>query len=215
MKRKIIRIDEEKCTGCGLCVAACHEGALRMAGGKARLVAASYCDGLGDCLPVCPAGAITITAADEKPAACPARQEKTARATDMLPAHEAEAVPGSPSRLAQWPCQLRLVPADAPFLKGARLLVAADCTAFANADVHERFMKDRITLIGCPKLDAVDYAGKLAEILLDNDIQSIEVLRMSVPCCGGMESAVKRALAQSGKAVPWHSSVVATDGEIR
>ncbi len=232
MKRNIIHIDEEKCNGCGLCVDACHEGALKLIDGKARLVSESYCDGLGNCLPECPTGAITIEereaagfdeaavqrhmqapeAAKPHACGCPSSQPK---AFDRRPAHttpimEAERT----SELMQWPCQIKLVPVNAPYFDGAKLLIAADCTAYAYADMHSRFMRGRVTLIGCPKLDMVDYTEKLTEIIRQNNIKSVEVLRMSVPCCGGIEYAVKQALMASGKMVPWHVTVISTDGEI-
>ena len=232
MKRNIITIDEEKCTGCGLCVDACHEGALQMVDGKARLVSESYCDGLGDCLPECPAGAIAIEEreaagydevavkkriaqknAEPAPCACPSTRAKTFERQPARPQTPAENTDGV-SELRQWPCQIKLVPATAPFLNGARLLIAADCTAYAYANIHSRFMKGKVTLIGCPKLDMVDYADKLKDILTHNDIKSIDVLRMSVPCCGGIENAVKQALVASGKMIPWHVTVISPDGDI-
>lgn len=238
MKRKIIHIDEDKCNGCGLCVDACHEGALQLIDGKARLVSESYCDGLGDCLPECPTGAITIEqreaqafdkaavekrmadnaiakkAADEPLACgCPSTHacsfDRPATSAPVSAPNEKRV-----SELRQWPCQIKLVPVNAPYFKGAKLLVAADCCAFANANVHSDYMKNRITLIGCPKLDGVDYSEKLAEIIKNNDIKSIDVLRMSVPCCGGLENAVKKALVSSGKMVPWSVTVIDTNGEI-
>ncbi|NPV29880.1 MAG: 4Fe-4S binding protein [Firmicutes bacterium] len=237
MKRKIVRIDEEKCDGCGLCVEACHEGALQLVDGKARLVSESYCDGLGDCLPECPAGALSIeereaAAYDEEAAkrhaevlkkaaperlacGCPgttARVIKREGCTHEAPAPQKAAAPES--RLRQWPCQIRLVPAGAPYLDGASLLVAADCTAYAYANIHEDFMRDRITLIGCPKLDDFDYAEKLAEILRAHEIEDITVLRMEVPCCGGIVKAVERALAGSAREVPWRAVTIGTDGRV-
>ena len=233
MKRSIIRIDEEKCNGCGLCVNACHEGALQMVDGKARLVSESYCDGLGACLPECPTGAIAIEereaavfdeaavqkhlADKQKPTpvvcGCPSVQAKTfAEKRDMVT--PVVSVTQSASELRQWPCQIKLVPVNAPYFENARLLIAADCTAFAYAETHSRFMKGKITLIGCPKLDMVDYTEKLTEILIHNNIRSIDVLRMSVPCCGGIEHAVKQALIASGKMIPWHVTVISPDGEI-
>ena len=235
MKRKIIRIDEEKCTGCGLCADACHEGAIEMVDGKARLAREDFCDGLGDCLPACPAGAISfeereapaydeeaVRAAGEKKRAaqpreggCPGSRtrvmgRKAAPAADPAPAAGGKA----PSRLGQWPCQIRLVPENAPFLDGAKLLIAADCTAYAYASVHEDFMKGRVTLIGCPKLDSADYSEKLARILAANDVRSVTVLRMEVPCCGGLEFAVKKALQASGKLIPWQVVTISVDGKI-
>ncbi len=231
MKRNIICIDEEKCNGCGLCVNACHEGALQMVGGKARLVSESYCDGLGACLPECPTGAITI---EEREAAGfdeAAVQKHLENKREKAPVHahgcpsaramslsekpvQAAPVAQSASELRQWPCQIKLVPVQAPFFDDAKLLIAADCTAYAYAGVHSRFMKGKVTLIGCPKLDMVDYTEKLTEILAHNDIRSIDVLRMSVPCCGGIEYAVKQALINSGKMIPWHVTVISPNGEI-
>ena len=229
MKRNIISIDQEKCNGCGLCVNACHEGALAMVNGKAQLMSESYCDGLGDCVPECPTGAITIEereAADfdkeavEKHMAarkqahmgggCPSSRAVMLERQPHTAAPKEEAV----SELGQWPCQIKLVPVNAPYFQGAKLLIAADCTAFANANIHSRFMRGKITLIGCPKLDMVDYAEKLTEILKNNDIKSVDVLRMSVPCCGGIEYAVKQALQSSGKMIPWQVTVIAPNGDI-
>jgi ferredoxin len=231
MKRNIIKIDEEKCNGCGLCVDACHEGALKLVDGKARLVSESYCDGLGNCLPQCPAGAITIEereaeSFDEKavqqhqqsaatqPAACGCPSAKTQEFGRRPAASAAAPAVESASELMQWPCQIKLAPVGAPFFDGAKLLIAADCTAYAYADMHRRFMRGRVTLIGCPKLDMTDYAEKLTEILKLHDIKSVEVLRMSVPCCGGIEQAVKQALIASGKKIPWHVTVISPDGTI-
>jgi len=233
MKRKIISINEEKCNGCGLCVNACHEGALQLIDGKARLVSESYCDGLGDCLPECPTGAITIEERDAQAFDKAAVKKRMAdkEATDETLAcgcpsthactfdRQAAATPSVPSErrvseLRQWPCQIKLVPVNAPYFNGAKLLIAADCCAFANANVHSDFMKNKITLIGCPKLDGVDYSQKLTEIIKNNDIKSIDVLRMSVPCCGGLENAVKKALIGSGKMIPWRVTVIDTNGEI-
>lgn len=235
MKRNIVTIDEQKCNGCGLCVNACHEGALRIEDGKARLVSDSYCDGLGNCLPECPAGAISIKEKEadpfdraavlaaggippeenELPCGCPGSQ---ARSLHTSGAHTVEACctePGQPvSELAQWPCQIKLVPVNAPYFKGARLLVAADCAAYARAAFHQDFMRGRITLVGCPKLDSVDYSEKLGAILRANDIRSIMVVRMEVPCCGGLEQAVRDALLSSGKMIPWQVVTLATDGSV-
>ena len=191
MIRKIIRIDEEKCSGCGLCASACHEGAIDIVDGKAKLVRENFCDGFGDCLPNCPAGAISF--------------------------EEREAAPGSArpvSRLNQWPCQLKLLPTQAPFFDGAKLLIAADCTAYAYANLHEDFMKGKITVIGCPKLDAVDYSEKLTMIIRDNDIKSVTILRMDVPCCGGLQRAAETALKNSGKFIPWQVVTISRDGRI-
>ncbi len=234
MLRKMVQIDEEKCNGCGLCVNACHEGALQMVNGKAKLVSDSYCDGLGACLPECPAGAIAIVereaapfdeeavkkhlAAKKAPAAaplacgCPGTHARTIAREAGESRAERVAVG---SQLRQWPCQLKLVPASAPYFDGAHLLVAADCTAFAYANLHADFMVGKITVIGCPKLDGVNYAEKLTEILRTHDIKSVTVLRMEVPCCGGLAYAVREALAASGKIIPWRVVVIGTDGDIR
>lgn len=200
MIRKIISIDEEKCNGCGTCAAACHEGAIGMVDGKAKLMRDDYCDGLGDCLPACPAGAITFT-------------EREAAAYDRS-AVQAKKSPEPVSRLSQWPVQIKLAPLKAPYFDGARLLIAADCTAYAYAGFHEKFIRNHVTLIGCPKLDSIDYSEKLTEILKNNDIQSINVVRMEVPCCGGIEYAVKTAMQASGKFIPWQVTVISTDGRI-
>ena len=231
MTRKIIHIDEEKCNGCGACAAACHEGAIGMADGKAKLMRDDYCDGLGDCLPVCPTGAITFVereaaAYDEAavkagrskqggtlPCGCPGTQSRVIKHEPCDCAGQ-EARQERPSRLSQWPVQIKLVPVNAPYFDGAKLLVAADCTAYAYAEFHERFIKGRITLVGCPKLDGVDYAEKLTAIIKNNDIQSVTVVRMEVPCCGGLENAVKTALQNSGKFIPWQVVTISTDGSI-
>ena len=228
MLRKIIKIDEEKCNGCGACAAACHEGAIEMIDGVAKLTREDYCDGLGDCLPACPTGAITFEereapAYDELavrqnkmqkhgvklPCGCPGTQSKTIKreATVSRPAAVA-------SRLSQWPCQIKLVPVNAPYFDGANLLIAADCTAFAYGNFHEEFIRNHITLIGCPKLDEGDYAEKLTQIISLNNIKSVKIVRMEVPCCGGIENAVKRALQASGKFIPWQVVTVSTDGKI-
>lgn len=230
MKRKIIKIDEDKCTGCGLCAEACHEGAIGMVDGKAKLLREDYCDGLGDCLPACPTGAITFEereapAYDEEavrraklekqgqtlPCGCPGSQSRAIR-RDTVP--EAGAPVPVSSRLSQWPVQIKLVPVHAPYFDGADLLVAADCTAFAYGNFHNEFIRDRITLVGCPKLDDVDYAEKLTAILAGNEIRSLTVVRMEVPCCGGIEQAAKRALQASGKFIPWQVVTISTDGRI-
>lgn len=203
MIRKIIQIDTEKCNGCGLCAKACHEGAIGMVDGKAKLLRDDYCDGLGDCLPACPVNAISFAvreAAAYDEAAVLAQKEKDAQLQG--------------SQLQQWPVQIRLVPVEAPFFQGADLLVAADCTAYAYAEFHKDFIRGRVTLIGCPKLDSVDYAEKLTEIFRNNEIRSVTVVRMEVPCCGGMENAVKRALHDSGKFLPWRVVTISTDGKI-
>lgn len=233
MIRRIIEIDKEKCNGCGLCANACHEGAIGMVDGKATLPRDDYCDGLGDCLPVCPTGAITFVereaaAYDEaavqenmakkgkSPCACPGSQSKLLEVQEKMAAKaEEEAAPAAvPSRLRQWPVQIKLAPIKAPYFDGAKLLIAADCTAYAYGNFHEEFMKGKITLVGCPKLDMVDYSEKLTEIIKQNDIQSVTIVRMEVPCCGGMEMAAKKALQASGKFIPWQVVTISTDGKI-
>lgn len=229
MLRQIIQIDEEKCNGCGLCAAACHEDAIGMVDGKAKLLRDDYCDGLGDCLPACPTGAIRFVqreaaAYDEAAvkAAQAARCAPTgggcpgarAKALHRAPASPEAPLAPAPSQLAQWPVQIKLAPVNAPWFQGAHLLVAADCTAYAYADFHNRFMRRHITLIGCPKLDGVDYAEKLTAILRENEIKSVTVVRMQVPCCGGLEQAVKTALQASGKFIPWQVAVISTEGNL-
>ena len=230
MIRKIIKIDEEKCNGCGACAAACHEGAIEMIDGKAKLTREDYCDGLGDCLPACPTSAITfeereapaydetaVLAAKEKkasaplPCGCPGTQSKAIN-RDTCECSSTSA-PVS-SQLRQWPVQIKLVPVNAPYFDGANLLVAADCTAYAYGNFHNEFIRNRITLIGCPKLDEGDYTEKLTAIIKNNDIKSVTVVRMEVPCCGGIENAVKRALMASGKFIPWRVVTVTTDGRL-
>ena len=205
MKRKIIKIDEEKCNGCGLCAEACHEGAIDIVGGKAKLMREDFCDGFGDCLPNCPTGAITF-------------EEREAPEYDETAVKEAKNSPVSAvkptSRLAQWPCQIKLVPTQAPFFDGAKLLIAADCTAYAYANMHEDFMKGKVTIIGCPKLDGVDYTDKLTEIIRNNDIKSVTIVRMEVPCCGGLQRAAENALKNSGKFIPWQVVTISRDGKI-
>ena len=213
MIRKIIVIDEEKCNGCGACAAACHEGAIGMVDGKAVLLRDDYCDGLGDCLPTCPTGAITFV---EREAAAYDEAAVLAKKAEALKGTAPRQAPqdGAVSHLAQWPVQIKLVPVEAPWFNGARLLIAADCTAYARADFHQRFMRGRITLIGCPKLDEGDYAEKLTEILRRNDIRELTIVRMDVPCCGGMQRAAETALRQSGKFIPWQVVTLGRDGNI-
>lgn len=230
MLRKIIKIDEDKCIGCGKCATACHEGAIEMVNGVAKLTREDYCDGLGDCLPACPTDAISFEereapAYDAEAVKQNMLAKKLAKATFTCPGsiskainrevrHEQKFNTPAQSRLMQWPCQIKLVPVSAPYFDGANLLVAADCTAYAYANIHEEFMKNRITLIGCPKLDQGDYSEKLTEIISKNNIQSVTVVRMEVPCCGGIENAVKRALKASGKLIPWQIVTISTDGKI-
>jgi len=228
MIRKIIKIDEDKCNGCGACAAACHEGAIEMIGGKAKLTREDYCDGLGDCLPACPVDAITFeereAPAYDEAAVLAAKQSKHAPLPCGCPGTLSKAIrreepicaPSAPvsSQLSQWPVQIKLVPVKAPYFEGANLLVAADCTAFAYGDFHREFIRNHITLIGCPKLDEGDYAEKLTAILSNNNIKSVTVVRMEVPCCGGIENAVKRALQASGVFIPWRVVTVSTDGRI-
>ncbi len=232
MLRKIIKIDEEKCDGCGLCVSACHEGAIGLVGGKAKLLRDDYCDGLGNCLPVCPTGAIAFeerealafdeTAVSESMASkaspplacgCPGTN---ARAINREPSQSVESAPtrSAPSQLAQWPVQIKLVPVNAPYFKNARLLISADCAAYAYGNFHSDFMRNKVTLIGCPKLDEGDYGEKLTAILQSNDIKSVTVVRMEVPCCGGIENAVKAALKDCGKLIPWQVVTISTDGSV-
>lgn len=230
MIRRIIKIDEEKCNGCGACATACHEGAIDMINGKAVLTRENYCDGLGDCLPNCPTGAITfeereapaydeaaVKAAQAAKAAkasvcgCPGEQAKTIACPS---AAAPQTVTAQPSQLRQWPVQIKLVPVNAPYFDGAKLLIAADCTAYAYGNFHQEFIRNHVTLIGCPKLDATDYSEKLTQILAQNDIKSITVTRMEVPCCGGMENAVKQALINSGKMIPWQVVTISADGRI-
>ena len=231
MLRKIIEIDEEKCNGCGACANACHEGAIGMVNGKAKLLRDDYCDGLGNCLPACPTGAIAFVereaAAYDEQAVAARKNQKVEPLACGCPGTHARAIHREPaaaepapqaqstaSRLSQWPVQIKLVPVNAPYFHRAKLLVAADCTAFAYANFHEQFIKNHVTLIGCPKLDAVDYAEKLTAILSQNEILSITVVRMEVPCCGGIEHAVRTALQASGKMIPWQVVTIATDGRI-
>lgn len=241
MKRQIIKIDKEKCNGCGACAQACHEGAIGMINGKAELLRDDYCDGLGNCLPVCPTGAITFeerdaAAFDEAavlenkqksepqtlPCGCPGTASKSISRSDDSCGCSQEAcsceedIVSSPlaSKLSQWPVQIKLVPVNATYFNNANLLVAADCTAYAYGDFHNRFIKNRITLIGCPKLDDGDYTEKLTEIIKNNNIKSLTVVRMEVPCCGGMEHAAKTALQNSGKFIPWQVVTISSEGKI-
>ena len=230
MIRKIIHIDEDSCNGCGLCVDACHEGAIGLINGKAKLLRDDYCDGLGDCFPACPTGAITFVereaaAYDEQAVQENRRQNAQPAAPHGCPGHAVKRFQRSSSplsgssqeeesQLAQWPCQIKLAPVKAPYFQGAKLLIAADCTAFAYASFHQRFMRGKVTLVGCPKLDSVDYSEKLTEILRENEIQSVTVLRMEVPCCGGLENAAKKALQASGKFLPWQVVTISIYGKI-
>lgn len=200
MIRKIIRIDEERCNGCGACAAACHEGAIEMIDGKAKLTREDYCDGLGDCLPACPTNAISF-------------EEREAPAYDEAAVLASKQYKGS-SELMQWPVQIKLLPIRAPYFDGANLLIAADCTAYAYGNFHKEFIRNHVTVIGCPKLDAVDYSEKLTEIIRNNNIKSVTIVRMEVPCCGGIENAAKRALQASGKFIPWRVVIISTDGKI-
>lgn len=211
MKRRIIRIDGEKCNGCGLCATACHEGAIGIVDGKAELLREDYCDGLGDCLPACPMGAITFE-----------EREAAAYDAEAVKAHLANRKAPTPilqfprqSCLGNWPVQIKLAPLKAPYFDGAHLLIAADCTAYAYARFHEDFLQDRVALVGCPKLDGVDYSKKLTHILRENDVQSVTLVRMEVPCCGGLEYAAKQALQESGKALTLQVVTIRTDGSIK
>lgn len=234
MVRRIIQIDEEKCNGCGLCAKACHEEAIKMENGKAKLLRDDYCDGLGDCLPACPAGAITFVereaVAYDEEAVRRNKRKKTNEKDGTLPcgcpgSHSGQIVrepssgaacqaPAVHSMLRQWPVQIKLAPVNAPYFDGADLLIAADCTAYAYGNFHQEFIRDRVTLIGCPKLDDADYSEKLAEIIRENDVRSLTIARMEVPCCGGIEHAAASALKESGKFIPWHVVVISTDGHI-
>ena len=253
MIRKIIKIDESKCNGCGACASACHEGAIAMVNGVAKLTREDYCDGLGDCLPACPTGAITFEmreapAYDEAavknaqlqkklmqelgggmPCGCPGSQAKVIKhenaeyesesgavssASTASSASSVSPVPAVPSRLSTWPVQIKLAPVNAPYFSGADLLIAADCSAYAYGNFHNDFIKNRVVLIGCPKLDEGDYSEKLTAIIAGNDIKSVTVVRMEVPCCGGIEMATKRALQESGKFIPWQVVTVSTDGRV-
>jgi len=263
MKRKIVKIDQEKCNGCGLCVTACHEGSIGLVNGKAVLLREDYCDGLGDCLPVCPTDAISLeereaaaydeaavkrhqqqkSASDPMPCGCPGTAARAIHRGQAAPQTPAQTGPdplpcGCPgtaaraihrtqapaatqaapaavdSQLRQWPVQIKLVPVRAPYFDQAHLLIAADCSAYAYGNFHEDFIKNRITLIGCPKLDEGDYSEKLTAILRDNEIKSVTVVRMEVPCCGGLEKAVISALKDSDKMIPWQVVTISSDGRI-
>ncbi|MEA4875763.1 hypothetical protein SDC9_148294 [bioreactor metagenome] len=227
MKRRIIKIDEEKCNGCSACAIACHEGAIGMVNGKAKLLRDDYCDGLGDCLPTCPTGAITFEEREalaydheavqvnmqsrkETTCACPGSHAKTLShqfANNFVEKKQT-------SQLKQWPVQIKLVPTNASYFDGAKLLIAADCSAYAYANFHNDFMKGYVTIVGCPKLDMVDYSEKLSEILRNNEIKEVRVVRMEVPCCGGIEQAAIQALKNSGKFIPWQVVTISTEGEI-
>lgn len=235
MKRRIIEIDRDKCNGCSACAEACHEGAIAMVDGKAKLMRDDYCDGLGDYLPACPTGAITFVereaAAYDEQAVLANKQQRMQKQGMKLPCgcpgshsrkieHTECACKETPhteqlSRLSQWPVQIKLVPVNVPYFADAKLLIAADCTAYAYAAFHERFIRGHITLVGCPKLDSVDYSEKLTAIIRNNDIKSVTVVRMEVPCCGGLEMATKKALQQSGKFIPWQVVTVTIDGRLR
>ena len=228
MKRRIIEIDREKCNGCGACAEACHEGAIGMVDGKAVLLRDDYCDGLGDCLPTCPTGAIRFVEREALPydeaavkkhmeargkscpsGGCPGQRTQTIQREAV---HMQENVA---SQLQNWPVQIKLTPLRAPYFDGAKLLIAADCTAYAYAQFHKDFIAGKVTLIGCPKLDGVDYSEKLTAIIRDNDIRSVTIVRMEVPCCGGLEFAAKNALQASGKFIPWQVVTIGIDGSIK
>ena len=221
MIRRIIKINESKCNGCGACTSACHEGAIQMVNGVAVLTREDYCDGLGDCLPACPTGAISFEVreahaydeaavkASKLPCGCPGTAAKSIKRDDAY-----SRAPSVASRLSQWPCQIKLVPVNAPYFDNANLLIAADCTAFAYGNFHDEFIKNHITLIGCPKLDKENYANKLTQIIAENNIKSIKTVRMEVPCCGGLENAVKQAIALSGKPIPLKIITITTNGKI-
>ena len=226
MIRRIIEINEEKCNGCGLCAQACHEGAIGMVDGKATLLRDDYCDGLGDCLPVCPMDAIKFVEREaaaydeaavlankekkEPPCGCAGSMAKTLQREEAAPVERAP----QQSQLRQWPVQIKLVPVKAPYFDGANLLIAADCTAYAYANFHQEFIRGKIAVVGCPKLDAVEYSEKLTEIIRHNDIKSVTVVRMEVPCCGGIERAAVTALQNSGKFIPWQVVTISVDGRI-
>ena len=207
MIRKIIQIDKEKCNGCGVCADACHEGAIDIIDGKAELAREHFCDGLGDCLPECPTGAISF---DEREA--PEYDEKAVK--EALELVKPSSTADSVSKLQNWPVQIKLAPVNAPYFDGAKLFIAADCTAYAYASFHQDFIRNKVTLIGCPKLDQVDYSEKLTEIIQNNNIQSVTIARMEVPCCSGLEMAAKKALQTSGKFIPWQVVTISIDGKI-
>ena len=228
MLRQIIKINKEKCDGCGLCVSACHEGAIGIVADKAELLRDDYCDGLGNCLPVCPTGAITfeqrealeynekevnknIVQKENLPCGCPGTNAK-AITRDTVTIKSAPVT--VTTQLCQWPVQIKLIPANAPYFENAHLLVSADCAAYAYGNFHTEYMKNKITIIGCPKLDDGDYSEKISAILRDNNIKSVTVVRMEVPCCGGIENAVKAALQNCGKMIPWQVVTISTDGKI-
>ena len=237
MIRKIIRIDKDKCNGCGVCADACHEGAIDIINGKAELVREHFCDGLGDCLPQCPTGAISfeereapaydeeaVKEAQEKIftknqtmsaySGCPGTKIMQIQRTETSEPVEPSLTADSMSKLQNWPVQIKLAPVNAPYFNGAKLLIAADCTAYAYASFHQDFIRNKVTLIGCPKLDQVDYSEKLTEIIQNNNIQSVTIVRMEVPCCGGLEMAAKKALQNSGKFIPWQVVTISIDGKI-
>ena len=230
MVRKIIHIDQEKCNGCGACASACHEGAIAMVNGKAQLIRDDYCDGLGDCLPACPTGAITFTQREAAPYDEAAVQAHLARKKEEAPLpcgcpgsqsrafhREESPAPAGPvvsSQLRQWPVQIKLAPVNAPYFDGAHLLIAADCTAYAYGNFHQDFIRGKVVLIGCPKLDEGDYTEKLTQIIRQHDIKSLTIVRMEVPCCGGIQRAATTALQHSGKFIPWQVVTIATDGRV-
>ncbi len=224
MSRKIIQIDETKCVGCGLCANACQQSAIEMVDGKAKVVHDDYCDGIGNCLPVCPVGAISFSERDiintkpmhnQQPHSCPSNRSKTfARKNDATPENKSPQPEQMQSQLNQWPVQIKLVPVNAPYFDNAHLLIAADCTAFSYGDFHNEFMKNKVTLIGCPKLDDGDYTDKLTEIIRNNEIKSVTIVRMEVPCCGGIENATVNAMKNSGKFLPWQVKTISLDGFI-
>ena len=229
MNKKIIVIDDHKCIGCGLCAKACKQSAIEMVDGKAKVVREDYCDGLGNCLPVCPVGAISFvedTVQNDRkevpklPCGCPGTLSKkiTRERIDNKSVENKDiinkSITKSQSELNQWPIQMKLVPTQASYFDNANLLIAADCTAFAYGDFHKKFMRNKITIIGCPKLDEGDYMNKLTEIIRDNNIKSVTIVRMEVPCCGGLERAVINALKNSGKMIPWNVFVVSVDGNV-